>query len=160
MNINLRTAIDDEIEWHVQNFISLGWVQEDISYLTKNIGIVTNPDSKNEEWKTSIGFVLYPELLEYTVRENVDGKRRIEPTTCPWICGRITMTKDENEKYQIYSKRVNEVAEYMKEELKKLPIKPFYDEDAFHGVFSRPKDKLNGFIEFSFYINKDYPKGY
>jgi hypothetical protein len=75
-----------------------------------------------------------------------------------WIAFKFETHKDSC-KYQENSGRLIKIANCLKEELKNLNLNSFKDEDAFCGIFSRPKID-NDFVSFNFYLNKDYPQGY
>ena len=78
MNTDIRTDISLEISEISEKLQAIGWKIVDKGYITKNIGISTNPDAKNEEWKNSLGLGMWPQLLTYH-----DG---ISWVTIPWIC--------------------------------------------------------------------------
>jgi len=153
MKTNFYKEIDDEVQFFVEKFKEIGWEQEDTAYLTKRLPFITNPDARNDEWKYSVGLVLYPELLSYI------GDNR--GTDEIWICCRVGINTDEEiEKDPWRSKRLTQLTDYLKEEIKKIGWKAFYDEDAFRYNFTRPEIKKNlGEVRICFYLNKDYPEG-
>lgn len=152
MDLDISIYTDPEITSIVNKFISAGWKQEDEAYLTKDIGISTNPEAKNEKWKTSLGIVLFPKLLTY-----YNGKKW---KTEPWIAIRTSINTP-SEKYLEDSERLRSVAKYLTKEIKNIGMSPFKDEDAFVQHFDRPKERKNtGSTEISCYVNPSFPEGY
>ena len=47
---------------------------------------------------------------------------------------------------------------FVLEELNKMELHPFHDEDAFYGHFAKSEHK--GWTELKFYLNKNYKDGY
>ena len=131
--INLRNYIDNQLFFFIEKFKEYGWKQEDIHYVTK----VTD----FQDWP--VGVVFYSELLEYT-------ESRHEKLT-PWIVGKLEVEKTEHSELVEYTN-------FILDELEKMGIKPFHDEDAFMGYFA--KENHNGWTELKFYINQYYPDGY
>jgi len=151
--INLREVMEDQLDFFVKKFIENGWKQEDLHYVNKRVGFLTNPDAKNDDCKYGFGIVFFTELLGYSE----DGVNMLTP----WVVGRISIDKNPDVKYPSDCPKLQKVTEYMKKEFKKLGLKPFYDEDAFYGNFSRPEPRQNtGDVTIKFYINMDYPDGY
>lgn len=156
MKTNFYKEIDQEVRFFVDKFKEIGWKQVDVSYLTKRLPFITNPSARNEEWQHSIGMVLYPELLTYIGARK--GERGVDEI---WICCRVGIDYDEEmEKDPWSSERLTQLTNYLKEEIKKINWKAFYDEDAFRYNFTRPEFKKNlEEVRIRFYLNKDYPEG-
>ena len=70
MNLNINPEIDSEISELIEKLEkhSPDFRHEDGHYMEFKTPYLTNPDSRNEEWKNKIGIVFYPELLSYTDR--------------------------------------------------------------------------------------------
>jgi hypothetical protein len=161
MKINLAPEAEAEVQFFIDKFVELGWKQEDVGYITKDVGFLTNPEAHNEEWKTSVGMVLFPSLLSYTEKTENNGKRKYEDILTVWIECRLSIDINPDVKYPDACPRLRQLAEYMKEEIKKTGHKAFYDEDSFLGNFSRPEKRENlGDVRISFFLNKDYTGGY
>ena len=153
MKQNLAHQIENEIDLLVQTFINIGWDCEDGRFLSKKMEFITNPTAKNQEWKYKVSMVPYAKLLAYT-EEGID-------MLVPWIYFRIEIDDDELAQYPDAIKRVQQVAEFIKGEIPGTGYKPFYDEDAFRGNFTRPERRENSkSVEFGFYLNIDYPDGF
>lgn len=133
--INLRNYVNDQLFYFIEKFKEHGWKQEDISYVTK----VTHL----QEW--SLGIVFYSELLEYTQ----DGPYLNMLT--PWVVGRLEVETTDHNKLRDYT-------DFIIDELEKMRLKPFHDEDSFMGYFAKEDNK--GWTELKFYLNKHYPDGY
>lgn len=142
MNTNFQIIFDEEIEIIAKKILSTGWIREDIAYFTKNI------KTNNEINNTKISICLYHEILNYYNRNPDIRKSEI------WVRCRIIIP-DKWEKYEI-----SLLKEIINEEFKNLQLTTFYDEDAYLGIFTKPKMYDKNLKEISFYINPDYPKGY
>lgn len=150
--INLYKQTMNQLDYFIEKFMSIGYKQEDLHYLVRNTNIVIHPDSRNENFKTQFGMSMYAELLLYTE----DTKYMLTP----WICCSITITP-EDVKYQTDSKILRSVGKFIQDDLKKLGLKAFFDEDAFLQNFSRPKVNEDfDSVTIKFYLNKYYPEGY
>jgi hypothetical protein len=130
MKINLASEIEKDIEVIEDMLIALGF-----DYL----------DDRVLEYLSFVGdedFTIYlqPEILTYTRGgKGVPIETRYEV----WIgCS-------------VEGDNVEKLAVTLKEILKKATIKPFKDEDAFIGIFSKKDDH-----EMVCYFNPDYPEGY
>lgn len=133
IKLNLKPWMDSELFYFIEKFRSHGWKQEDVHYVTKITHL--------QEWE--LGIVFYLELLEYT--ENGEG------CIAPWIVGMLEVETTDHVKLREYT-------DFILDELNKMDIKPFHDEDAFMGYFSKEDHK--GWTELKFYINQNYPDGY
>lgn len=131
--LNLYNYIDDQIEFFIEKFKNAGWIQEDIQYVCKKTDL--------QDW--DLGIVFYAELLEY--RE--EGREVITP----WVVGKLEVEETDYKKLKLYTS-------FVIQELKKMGIKPFHDEDSFMGYFAKHDNK--GWTELKFYINSEYPDGY
>lgn len=147
MRLNLQAELKDEIEWHISNFVAQGWENYNSSCLCKSFSI--NSDKHDNE--ILIGLILEPTLLRYDHITGVNGKKIYEDVTCSWISGKIIVNSE---------LLTEDLVQLIKEDIKNLPVKPFYDEDAYFGIFTKPRKVNSHDSEFTFYINKDYPKGY
>ena len=93
MKIDIAKTTDNEIQDIIGKLIKKEeYNQVDEAYLEVQTPFLINPNSRNESWKTKIGFVLYPELLSYCTR---DEKRKTEWVTVPWICVKIEIEDSE-----------------------------------------------------------------
>jgi hypothetical protein len=133
MKINLSNYIEDQIEYFIEIFKSNGWDQEDIAYVSKKTNL--------QDW--DLGIVFYGELLEYS-----EGK---EDIITPWIVGKIEVETTDDIKLRSY-------ASFILNELEKLNIHAFHDEDTYKGYFAKETHK--GWTELKFYVNMEYPDGY
>lgn len=132
-DINLRIWVDNQLFYFIEKFKKHGWDQEDIHYVSKKTHL--------QEW--DLGIVFYSELLEYT--ENG------EEVLTPWIVGRIeALTADHG--------KLREYTDFILDELNKMELRPFHDEDSFMGYFA--KEDHGGWTQLKFYINESYPDGY
>ena len=131
--LNLRYYIDNQLHHFIEKFKKHGWRQEDLHYITKKTHL--------QEW--DLGIVFYSELLEY--EEN--GKEILTP----WIVGRLEIETIDYGKLREYT-------DFILDELNKMDIKPFHDEDSFMGYFSKEDHK--GWTQLKFFINERYPDGY
>ena len=131
--INLRNYIDGQLEFFIEKFKENGWKQEDTHYVTMKTDL--------QDW--DLGIVFYSEILEY----EEEGR----DVLTPWIVGRLEVEETD------YSKLIK-YARFILSELDEMGIKPFHDEDSFHGYFAKHENK--GWTEIKFYINKEYPDGY
>lgn len=152
MNTDIATDINLEISEIAEKLQTIGWKVVDKGYITKNIGISTNPDARKEEWKTSLGLGMWPQLLTYH-----DG---ISWVTIPWICIQLGISSDDSVKYPEDSKRLKEVCDFILNEFRKINLKPFFDEDAYRNHFSKPQVKQNlGQTICKLYVNPSFPDG-
>ena len=141
--------IETEVQYFLEKFIANGWKQEDTAYITKQVDIITSPNTKN---KNGLGLVLYPNLLSYSEKDSESyGSTKI------WIACRATIS-DIEDKYPI-DERAYDIAKLIRKECEDIGIKLFHDEDAFGGYFSKQFNKHNE-MEIKCYFNKDYPTGY
>lgn len=157
MLLNIREQIDNEIEEIIDKLIlhNSNFKIVDDFYVEVDTPFIVCPDSRNDEWKTKIGLVFYPELLHYDQYTNDksemnDGTKRIG-VTCPWVCCRFELENPTNE-------LISQICPWIIGVFKEIGLKPFYDEDAYRGHF-RKEDK-KGYIKFKFYINPSFPDGY
>jgi hypothetical protein len=129
--------IMDRLVLHDPNFEVV-----DDSYLEVKTPFLIDPDSRNEEWKSKIGLVLYPELLTYNF-----GKEYITP----WICVRFELeTKD----MTIH----RELCKWLVDKFKAIGMQPFMDEDATWNHYK--KEERKGYTKYHLYVNPDYPNGH
>ena len=102
--------------------------------------------------------VTYAELLSYgyVYRAGVSGdKKTYEEVVTPWLACRIELEGDQS------TKGHNEVIKELKEWTKKLPWKPFYDEDATFGIYRMKTSPYSrDWTQYVFYVNPDYPDGW
>jgi len=153
MKIDIAKTTDNEIQDIIGKLIKKEeYNQVDEAYLEVQTPFLINPNSRNESWKTKIGFVLYPELLSYCTR---DEKRKTEWVTVPWICVKIEI---EDSEYVTDESKQRELCKWAVAELTEAGYTPFHDEDAFAGYFK--KDDRKGYVTFKMYINPDFPDGY
>ena len=143
MKINIGKVTELEIISIINKLEKKGFNQVDEAYLEVECPIEIHPDAKNENYRNTLGVVLYPELLEY--RE--DG----EYVITPWICAKIELESlDENIE--------REIVKWLKSTLEETKLTPFKDEDSFAGCSTRHRGK--GYSIIKLYINPDYPDGY
>jgi len=70
----------------------------------------------------------------------------------------VTLNKDV--KWPEDCPRIRKLAKFFQEELSRIGLKPFMDEDAFMNHFYSPKVNENlNVTSIGFYLNKDYPDG-
>ena len=121
--------------------------------------ILTKDGEKN------IIMVMYHELLSYTyvyrqgrgVYSNEKKEQVIsEYHTIPWIACRIELEGDHNTNW--HYDVLTELKKWVKEN---LPWKPFYDEDATAGIFSKKCSPYSrDWTKYVFYVNPDFPHGW
>jgi len=140
MDLNLTKPIDQELDGHVVPTLKgLGLKQVDCHAFQGEI--------QNIDGTTSLRFFLvaYPELLSY--RDKRGDQIQV------WYKCRVNGLDDEDNE-----KRMEMVAEFLKSLFDNLPYKPFYDEDAYLGYFSKGTNRY-GESEIAFYINPAFPQG-
>ena len=138
MDLNLIDPIDRDLETQLIPALSkLGWKQVD----THTFEVVIQAIDFEEE---KFFLVVYPELLHYHSKEGDQIQ--------VWYKCRV------NGKEEWTDESIGAVADYLKEFFPKLPWKPFHDEDALRGYFSKGKNRY-GDPEIAFYINPSFPKG-
>lgn len=148
MKIDIAETTDREIQDIIGKLIKKeNYRQFDKGYIEVQTPFLIDPDSINDDWKTKIGFVFYPELLSY-----YDGNNFI---TVPWICVRVEI---EGNNYVTDESKQIELCKWIVSELTSAGYKPFHDEDAFAGYFK--KENRKGYIILKTYINPDFPDGY
>lgn len=154
MKINLDRYIEQELSLMVRIFKDTGdWEQIDIHAL----------ESKIKFGGKKIILVFYPELLSYTyVWQEGAGvyndarNKRSEDITTPWIACRVEL-EGEQDKEQHF-KVLSALKKWLEEKIK---IKPFYDEDAPLGIYSRQCSAYSrDWTKYVFYMNFDYPNGW
>lgn len=128
-------------------------IENDINEVAKAL----NPHWKREEFP----FLLYkgdnvfakcnclmiylsPYIMSYTKEFGKGYNREI------WIECQLVVGRKEN---------IKDSAIFMVEEFKKLPLKPFKDEDAFFQYFNKTR-YIDDDHAISFYMNPDYPAGW
>ena len=103
--------------------------------------------------------VIYPELLryEYVYRAGVSGdKKTHEEQAVVWLACRVELEGRISTNW--HSEVLKELKEWVNE---KFPWKPFYDEDACHGIYSRQCSAyIRDWTKYVFYINPHYPDGW
>lgn len=155
MNLNINPEIDSEISELIEKLEkhSPDFRHEDGHYMEFKTPYLTNPDSRNEEWKNKIGIVFYPELLSYTDRyvdpETNKVGRRVHVTT-PWICVRFEL-----EGNQVISM---DLCKWLVSIFKEIRYAPFMDEDATYNYFS--KSERRAYTQYKMYVNPSYPDGW
>lgn len=145
MKINIAHDIEKEIQSITEKLIKNypDTVQSDIGYVEVSTPFLTNPDARNEEWKTKIGLVFYPELLSYSENR--------EEVTVPWICVRLELETGNPEIER-------DLLKWISDRFTEIDLKPFYDEDAYCNRWR--KEEKKGWNKYRMYINPDYPQGY
>jgi hypothetical protein len=119
-----------------------------------------NPVANNEEYKYGSAIYVSPEFLSYFYVKNKDRKNG-KYVLIPWLKCTFSVSYDKTAKYPQDEKRVRDIVGWVREHIvDKMPYKAFYDEDAYAGNFSWKKKDNARFLEFSFYVNPDYPEGY
>jgi hypothetical protein len=134
MKTNLKQEIEKDMDFIIDKFLSipgLGWKREDCYYITR----------KMESGDIKLSIVFYPQILHY--RENEENKSVV------WIRCRVYSTNNSD----------FTIANQIKEDIKLTGLKPFYDEDAWKNIFTRPLTDTES-TQFSFFMNPDYPNGY
>lgn len=127
--------------------------QVDVQYLEVQTPFETNPDARNEEWKTKLGIVFYPELLsykDYYIKRGQPEKHGVD-VTVPWICVRFGFENDGQ-------KAARDVCKWLVGIFKEIGYYPFMDEDASFNFFA--KEERNGYTKYKMYVNPSYPEGY
>lgn len=155
MKINLNRYLNQEISALVAIFKNTGdWKQMDVEAL----------ESKIEFGGKEIVLVFYPELLTYNYTwyegggAHIDSRnKRSEEVTTPWIACRIELEGEQDTYW--HHDVLKELKGWIYE---KLPCrKPFYDEDACHGIYSRQCSAYSrNWTNYIFYVNPDYPQGW
>jgi hypothetical protein len=149
MDINIASTTDKEIQDIINKITDKdNYTQVDEAYVEVETPFLINSGANNESWKNKTGIVLYPELLSYYHKSQ-------GWITVPWICARI-----EFEDSLLYRDEVKlrEFCKWIVEEFKSQGFKPFHDEDAFCGHFT--KEDRKGYVRIKMYINPSYPDGY
>ncbi len=93
----------------------------------------------------------------YVYRVGVSGdKKTSEDVSTPWIACRIELEGEQD------TPSHNDVLKELKAWVyENLPWKPFYDEDAPYGIYSRQCSAYSrDWTKYIFYINPDYPDGW
>lgn len=107
----------------------------------------------------SVILVIYPELLRYgyVYREGVSGdKKTYVDHAVVWLACKIELEGEQSTDW--HSDVLKELKEYVKE---KFPWKPFYDEDACHGIYSRQCSPYSrDWTKYVFYVNPHFPNGW
>ena len=141
MDINIQPEIDREIEGIMKKLQdkdpNFKW--SDDHYFEVKTPFLINVDAKNEEWRTKLGLVFYPELLSYNNQ------------TTPWICVRFEL-----EGYD--SETVRDLCKWLVQKFKDVGLYPFMDEDSTWNYF-RMEEK-RGYTKYKMFVNPSYPKGY
>lgn len=112
-------------------------------------------DKKGKQHFDSANFIrlyliLMPELLWHGDYRNTDKKEAISSGYRIWI--KISFSCENDDDFLT-------IIKFLKKQLfPKMSIKPFHDEDAIVGHFSK-KEVRHGFIYSSFYINPDFAEG-
>lgn len=154
MKINLDRYLEQELSLMVRIFKDTGdWEQIDVHAF----------ESKIEFGGKKIIIVFYPELLSYGYvwHEGVgvyddSRNKRSEEVTTPWIACRIELEGEHDTAW--HSKVLSALKKWLEE---KIEIKPFYDEDASHGIYSRQCSAyIRDWTKYIFYMNFDYPNGW
>jgi hypothetical protein len=164
MITDISQKIEDEIE---QLLVKLrvrdpkNFQIVDLHYLEINTPFTTCIGARNEEWKTKIGVVFYPELLSYRDNFIKRGNPEIHPpdhpiyngsnVTVPWICVRFEL---ENESQSV----ARDLCKWLVSIFKEIGYPPFMDEDSTFNFFR--KQERNGYTKYQMYVNPDYPEGY
>lgn len=145
MKTNIAALAEKEIQTIIEKLIKTytDTVQSDVGYIEISTPFVTNPDARNEEWKTKIGLVFYPELLSYSEEK--------EEATVPWICVRLELENTD-------PKIEGDLLKWITNRFSEINYKPFYDEDSYRGNWR--KEERRGWNKYKMYINPDYPEGY
>ncbi len=155
MNINLYNKIQDEINYFINIFVKNGWtINEFKDGVEKQVEFDVNPSAVNTYCKNLISIYFKYNLLTYYKKD----------TGCvitPWIKCNIHIENNEYIEYINECPRLINVVEYIRLELDRIGLKPFFDEDSFYNIFCKPKENKNvGSVSTSFYLNIDYPGGF
>jgi len=149
MEINITKETDKEIFEIIEKLKQQGHYQEDEMCMRIETPFVINPDLR-EDRRNRIFMVLYPELLSYYHETD-------KWVTVPWICARYQVSGDGS----FDEKSQRELCKWTSDLMKEIGYKPFYDEGAFNGHFSKNKRATGDKdIEFKMYINPSFPDGY
>lgn len=148
MKINLDFYLEQELLF-LTSLINktLGWKQIDENAFEKKFG------------ERNVIMVIYPELLRYgyVYRPGVSGnKKTSEEHAVVWLACRIELEGDANTKW--HSDVLKDIKKWWEEN---IILKPFYDEDAPHGIYSRQCSAYSrDWTQYVFYVNPDYPEGW
>ena len=155
----IRREIDDLISKLIETYPE-EFKQVDVGYLEVQTPFLTNPDARNEEWKTKTGIVFYADLLSYSDRYIKRGNPEIHEAshpsyrsvsvTVPWICVRFELEGNPGIE--------RDLCKWMVENFKGINYRPFMDEDATWNYFA--KEERKGYTKYKMYVNPDYPEGY
>ena len=145
MRMNISQETEEDIEKIVGRLLTMSEFKKiDEWYLEVKTPFITYPDSNNDEWKTKIGFSLYPELLTYY-------EKGIGDSIVPWICCKFEF-EGMSEKMEY------DLLKWITAKFKECLIFPFKDEDAVSYHFIKePRKRYN---IYKMYVNLDYPEGY
>ncbi len=141
MKINLYSQYVEDRTTILELFIKNGWELVDEYLLKKKLSgleAFIQPHAK---------------LLGYSY--NVRDDKSHGDQLVPWVA--LTFSIYHNSE----GKETTEgyiVAKMIKDEVMKMSIQPFYDEDANHGIYSTKVG--NGYTDLTFYMNPAYPKGW
>jgi len=148
METNIAKTTDNEIFEIIEKLKKEGHHQEDEMCMRIETPYIINSELK-ESRRNRIFLVLYPELLSYYHEK--DGW-----ITVPWICAKYQVSEG-----NFSDKSQRALCSWVVEIMKGIGYKPFYDEDAFNGHFSKNKRTAGDKdIEFKLYINPSFPEGY
>lgn len=109
---------------------------------------IEHVDCNAYQWNCEGGVIVYinllPEFLFY-FNDHVE-----ENTMTMWVKCQVQCKQED----------LDVTVLKFKELFSALPYKPFKDEDAYYGYFSRPKTDVDGFTKIAFFLNPDYPSGW
>lgn len=146
METNIAKVTDLEIELIIHKLVKDDFKQVDEAYVEVETPFTICNDCPNKDRESTLGIVLYPELLSYHNDK--------EWVTIPWIC-----LKMELEGHHLMDEKIQrEIVKWVKERFEKNGYTPFKDEDAFAQHATRNEHK--GWVELKMYINPDFPDGY
>ena len=139
MKFNFETLIQRDLIIINQVLIQAGLNQEDETYYTFKV-----------EDKFRWSLMVYPRLLtyDYVYKEGSNDTALSEEVSTLWIaCCCEFLTTD-----------IESITPQLEEFIKILPLRPFYDEDAYHKYFS--KQEKHEWTRLIFYLNPDYINGW
>lgn len=143
MDLNLERPIEIELETQVMPALR-GMGLKQIDTYAFEIVLERIDFSKVQKFFLTVT----PVLLEYNQRREQGGDQ-----TQVWYKCRVQGIEDDDT-----GNKMDTAAELFKGLFDKLPYKPFYDEDAYLGHFSKGKNR-HGDSEVAFYINPAFPEG-
>jgi len=150
MDLNLAEWIDSDLAKVGDMLKNVGFKQIDNHAYEIDVQTIAHGGKVEGTYKPFF-IVIYPKLLTYA---EIPSKARTKKgyAITPWIACRVTM-------YDMFMPEMLENnIRLLESVILKLPIRPFKDEDAFKGMFTKVQD--GEMYTLTFYLNPAYPNGW